>query len=95
MRIVKLLFILIIMMLGAVFAVHNSDPVLFNYYFDSRELPLSLIITVALGVGVVIGILSAIGLVVALKRENAALKRRSKLVSEEVNNLRTIPLKDK
>lgn len=95
MRIIKLLFILIIMMLGAVFAVLNSDSVLFNYYFDSRELPLSLIITVALAVGVVIGILSAIGMVVALKRENASLKRSSKLVSEEVKNLRAIPLKDK
>lgn len=95
MRIIKLLFIIIIMMLGAVFAVLNAEPVLFNYYFGSRELPLSLIITAALGAGVLLGILSGIGLVLGLKRENVSLKQRARLASEEVKNLRNIPLQDK
>ena len=94
MRILKLFFLLVIMLLGAIFAVLNAEPVLFNYYFGSRELPLSLIITIALGVGVLFGILSGIGLVFGLKRENVSLRHRSRLVNKEVNNLRTIPLKD-
>ncbi len=95
MRIIKLLFILIIMMLGAVFAVLNADPVVFNYYFGSRPLPLSLIMTCALGAGIVIGILSSIGLVLGLKREIASLKQRARLANEEVRNLRNLPLQDK
>ena len=83
------------MMLGAIFAVLNAEPVLFNYYFGSRELPLSLILTAALGAGVVIGILSGIGILVGLKRENVSLKQRARLASEEVRNLRNIPLQDK
>jgi putative membrane protein len=82
------------MMLGAVFAVLNAEPVRFNYYFDSIEIPLSLIVTTALGVGVVLGILSGFGLVVGLKRQNVTLKRRSRLVNEEIRNLRNLPLKE-
>ncbi|MGD8587339.1 MAG: LapA family protein [Chromatiales bacterium] len=94
MRILKLFIIIIIMILGAVFAVLNAEPVRFNYYFDSVELPLSLILTTALGVGVVLGILSGFGLVVGLKRQNVTLKRRSRLVNEEIRNLRNLPLKE-
>lgn len=95
MRILKLLLILIIMMLGAVFAVLNAEPVAFNYYFGSRELPLSLIITAALGAGVLIGVLSGIGMLFGLKRENVSLKQHARLASEEVKNLRNMPLQDK
>ena len=94
MRILKLFFIIIIMMSGAAFAVLNAEPVLFNYYFGSIELPLSLIVTSALGLGVLLGILSGFGLVVGLKRQNLSLKRRSKLVNEEIRNLRNLPLKE-
>jgi putative membrane protein len=94
MRVLKLVVIIIIMMLGASFAVLNAEPVRFNYYFDSTELPLSLIVTTALGTGVLLGILSGFGLVVGLKRQNVTLKRRSRLVNEEIRNLRNLPLKE-
>lgn len=94
MRFIKLIVVILIMMLGAVFAVLNADPVEINYYFGSRDLPLSLILTIALGLGVVLGILAGMGKVLGLKREIHTLKRRSQMVSEEVNNLRALPLKD-
>jgi len=94
MHIIKILFILIIMLLGAVFAVLNAEPVMFNFYFGSRPLPLALLLSLALGAGVVIGILSAIGLVLSLKRENANLRQRERLAHEEVRNLRNLPLQE-
>ncbi|MCU7906420.1 MAG: LapA family protein [Candidatus Thiodiazotropha sp. (ex Epidulcina cf. delphinae)] len=94
MRFIKLFLIILIMMLGAVFAVLNVDPVRINYYFGSGDLPLSLLLTAALGVGVVLGILSNMGRVLGLKREIHSLKRRSRMVSEEVDNLRALPLKE-
>jgi len=86
---------MLVMVLGAVFAVLNAEPVVFNYYIGSRALPLSLIMTVALGAGALLGILSSIGMMFALKRENLKLKRKSQLASQEVNNLRALPLKDR
>jgi len=95
MRFIKLFLFMLIMLLGAVFAVLNAEPVEFNYYFGSLVLPLSLVITAALGAGVLLGILSSMGLMFALKRENLSLKRKSQLASQEVNNLRALPLKDR
>jgi hypothetical protein len=43
---------------------------------------------------VVAGIIAGFGMVVGLKRQNITLKRRSRLVDEEIKNLRTLPLKE-
>jgi putative membrane protein len=94
MRFIKLFIVILIMMLGAVFTVLNADPVEINYYFGSRDLPLSLLLTIALGLGVLLGVLAGMGRVLRLKRELQSLKRRSQMVSEEVNNLRALPLKE-
>jgi putative membrane protein len=95
MRIIKLILLMLIVMLGAVFAVLNAAPVQFNYYFGSRELPLSLIMTIALGAGALLGIFACMGLMFGMKRENIQLRRKSQLASQEVNNLRALPLKDR
>ncbi|MGD9164967.1 MAG: LapA family protein [Chromatiales bacterium] len=95
MRIIKLFLLLLIVTLGAVFAVLNAEPVQFNYYFGSRELPLSLIMTMALGTGALLGIFACMGLMFGMKRENIQLRRKTQLASEEVNNLRALPLKDR
>jgi putative membrane protein len=82
------------MIFGAVFAVLNSDPVPVNYYFGSQDIPLSLVLTLVLGVGVLLGLFSSMGRVIGLKREIHNLKRRSEMVSKEVNNLRALPLNE-
>ena len=94
MRFIKLLLLMIIMIFGAVFAVLNSDSVQVNYYLGSRDLPLSLVLTAVFGAGVVLGVISGMGRVVGLKREIQNLRRRSEMVSKEVNNLRALPLKE-
>jgi len=43
-RLLKLLFILLVMMLGSAFAVMNAETVMLNYYFGSREIPLSVVL---------------------------------------------------
>jgi putative membrane protein len=82
------------MIFGAVFAVLNSDPVPVNYYFGSQDVPLSLVLILVLGAGVFLGLFSSMGRVIGLKREIHNLKRRSEMVSKEVNNLRALPLNE-
>lgn len=95
MRILKLILLLLVMVIGAAFTVMNAETVPFNYYFGRTEAPLSLVLVVALGLGVLLGILAGLGILMEVKMENAALRRKARLAAEEVNNLRSIPLKDK
>jgi lipopolysaccharide assembly protein A len=94
MRLVKLLIILVLIIIGAAFAVRNGETVTLNYYFGSWDMPLSLLLIGTLIVGAIIGMFSAVGTILRLKRENAVLRHKAKVVSEEVENLRAIPLKE-
>ncbi|WP_428606173.1 LapA family protein [Sedimenticola sp.] len=94
MRYIKLIFILLIMMIGAAFAVMNADTVRLNYYFGVQELPLSVILVGAVGVGAILGVLATLSGSLRLRRENMSLRHKARLARQEVNNLRSIPIKD-
>ncbi|MCP3668496.1 MAG: DUF1049 domain-containing protein [Gammaproteobacteria bacterium] len=94
MRFLKLLFLLLVMMIGAAFAVMNADVVTLNYYFGSSALPLSVVLVGAVAVGSLIGVVAIMFRVIGLKRENAELRQKAHLASQEVKNLRAIPLQD-
>ena len=49
----------------------------------------------ALGLGIALGMLASLFMLLKTKRENAKLRRKADLVNTEVNNLRTIPLKNR
>ena len=93
-RIIKLIFILFVMVIAIAFAVMNEGMVNLNYYFGSRELPLSVVVVGALALGALMGFLASMGGNLRLRRENATLKHKSHLAAQEVNNLRAIPIKD-
>ncbi len=82
------------MLMGAAFAVMNAESVNLHYYFGSHELPLPVVLAAAVCLGALLGILAGLSGIARLKRENANLRRRIELTAQEVNNLRTIPIKD-
>ena len=94
MRVLKMLVILLAMVAGSVFAVLNPQPVGVDYYFGKFELPLSVVVVAALGIGALLGMLAGLGAMLGLKRENSRLRRRERLTAEDVSNLRTIPIKE-
>ena len=90
--VIKLLFLLVFMVVGAGFAIINDAPVVVDLYFITPQLPLSLLL-LALGFGIALGGLAGMVYFMRVKKENADLKRKTRLVSEEVKNLRAMPIK--
>ncbi len=93
-RIITYLFILATAVAGIVFASLNPKPVEVNYIFASIELPLSVLIVIALGVGLVIGLLFSAGVYLKLQRHIFQLKGQVKMAQQEIDNLRALPIKD-
>lgn len=94
MRLISFFALILISLLGITFAGLNAQPVLLHYYFSELELPLSMLITSSLGVGLFIGLLFALLVFFRLKRQNFKLKSKLRIIEKEVENLRSLPLRD-
>ncbi len=94
MRIFTYLVLLIIIILGVSFAVLNASDVTLNYYFGTLQLSLSILLVLTLAVGAIIGVLFSLVPLVKLKHKNMRLKAKVKQASQEVENLRAMPIKD-
>lgn len=94
MKIVKSIFIVLVIALGISFAILNAKSVSLNYYFDVREISLALLLAITLAAGALLGLLLSIPSLFRLKRSNRQMKSRIKLFEKEVENLRSVPMKD-
>lgn len=94
MRLLTLLLYLLIILLGVSFAALNASSVQVNFYFKIVNMPVSVLMTVMLGVGLVFGCLIFLGRYWRLKVNYLKIKNQLKLTEKEIKNLRAIPLKD-
>ena len=94
-RLIKLIFLLAIAVLGAGFASINPEMATIHYHFGDLTLPLGMLLLGMLGLGMLLGMLASVLMLLKTKRENTRLRRKADLVNTEVNNLRTIPLKNR
>lgn len=74
-RIIFYIFLLLILLFGLSFAALNAQPVQINYYLGIGNVPLSLLLVYALGIGIFLGLLATIIPLLKLKRENRSLKK--------------------
>lgn len=88
------ILVLVVILLGIIFAVLNAENVQLNYYFGSQELPLSLAMVMSMIVGAVLGVLASINLILRSRREISRLRKVSAMAEKEVANLRAIPIKN-
>ena len=93
-RLVYLTMTLLVVIFGIVFAVLNADNVQLNYYLGSVELPLSLVLVLAMIMGAILGIFASLSLIIGSRRDAAKLKRAVEVAEKEILNLRNIPIKD-
>jgi len=90
----KLIFIIFLLLLGLVFHVRNHQLVTLNYYVGEVQLSFSIIIVLAVCVGVLLGILASIPIIIRNKQLNSRLKKEIKHREKEINNYRITPTKD-
>ncbi|WP_133127443.1 LapA family protein [Legionella nagasakiensis] len=94
MRIILIIFYLILILVGVSFAVLNAAPVSVNFYFTMIKMPISVLMTITLGIGVLIGAFLFLCKYWRLKIEHHKIKVQLKLTEKEIKNLRSIPLQD-
>tara|TARA_B110000908_G_C10118039_1_gene386290 strand:- start:203 stop:493 length:291 start_codon:yes stop_codon:yes gene_type:complete len=95
MRIFKLLFLIIIALLGVSFSCLNASFVKINLYVATYDMHLSILIVLILGIGILIGCVAMSTAYLRLKAENLSIKSKVKWADKEISNLRALPIKNK
>ena len=93
-KLIKFLLLLGFAVLGAGFASINPHPVTAQYYFGEVTLPMGMLVLAVLAAGMLIGMVVSMLMVAKTRRENRLLRKKAELVNKEVDNLRTIPVKE-
>jgi len=93
-KILTYVFFTCLAIVGLVFASLNPNPVEVNYIFAVLTMPLSVLLVVTLGLGMLLGLITSMALYIRLKREIYQLKGHIKIAQKEVENLRTLPLNE-
>ncbi len=94
MRIIMTLFYLVLILIGVSFAALNAQSVQVNLYFTTLNMPISVLMTVMLGVGMILGFFVFLRRYLRFKAEHRRIKNQLRLTEKEIKNLRAIPLKD-
>lgn len=85
---------LLLIIVGVSFAALNASSVQVNFYFTTLSMPVSVLIALMMGVGILIGLLLFIFRYWRLKGECRRMRNQLKLTEKEIKNLRAIPLQD-
>jgi putative membrane protein len=94
MRILMLVIYLLLIIIGVSFAALNATSANVNFYFNTVSMPISVLMTIMLGLGILIGFILFIGRYWRLKAECHRIKNQLKITEKEIKNLRSIPLQD-
>lgn len=94
MRLIRISIYLLLILLGVSFAALNASTVQVNFYMTTLDVPISVLMTIMLGIGLLMGLLLCLGKYWRLKIALLHLKNQLKITEKEIKNLRDIPLKD-
>ena len=94
MKLLKLIFLMLIVFLGVSFSCLNASLVKINLYLFIYEIPLSLLLVITLGLGILMGLMVMSSAYLRLKAENLTIKNKVKWADKEITNLRALPIND-
>ncbi len=92
-RIIKFVVLLIVFVIGLVFALLNAQSVQINYHFGSTEAPMSLVVVLALVLGAVLGMMVSLAILMKTKRQVSSLRKTVNVTERELASLRAMPIK--
>ena len=87
--------VVVLILLGITFAILNAEQVQLNYYFGSKQVPLSFAIILSIFLGAILGVLASIGLILRSRKELSRLRKAAEVAEKEISNLRAIPIKNR
>ena len=93
-RIIKYILIFLVTVFTVSFTLLNSQPVKIDFYLGSFEIDLVIVILVCLALGSLLGVMAVLGRLISLKQELIRKDKKIKVAEKEVENLRSLPLKD-
>ena len=93
-RLFFLIFTSILIIISVVISTYNFDLTKINFYLQSYELPLSIIILYSFIAGTITASIYLIAIVFSYKRKYREMKVSLQNNQEELDNLRRNPLRD-
>jgi putative membrane protein len=93
-RAARLVFFLLVLAFGLFFGLLNAEPVHIDYYFGSRDLPLSLVLVLMLVIGALCGVLAGLGQYLRLRREIHRLRKDIRAAERDTARSRALAAKD-
>ena len=95
MKLVKIFAALVLVIIILYFLLQNNNPVNVDLVFYQKEnVPVSVVMLGALGIGMLIGYGVALLMILAGKSELRTLKNKNQQLSEELNELRNASIED-
>ena len=95
MKLVKIFATLVLVIIILYFLLQNNNPVNVDLVFYQKEnVPVSVVMLGALGIGMLIGYGVALLMILAGKSELRTLKNKNQQLSEELNELRNASIED-
>jgi len=89
--IVKLILIIFVLLFGLAFHIRNHQLVTLNYYVSEIQLSFSVIILIAISIGVLLGILVSIPIIMRTRQRNSRLEKKIKDTEKKINRFRVMP----
>lgn len=83
-----------VVIVGASFAWLNPDRVQLNLAFAEMDLLKSQAFSATLAIGWLLGMLSAVGIIMRLQHDKRKLRKEARLAETEVDKLRRLPIHD-
>ena len=88
--IVKLILIIFVLLFGLAFHIRNHQLVTLDYYVSEVQLSFSVIILIAVSIGVLLGILVSIPIIIRTRQRNSRLEKKIK-DTKKINRFHVMP----